>query len=81
MGKIVLLMTFSFDLFGASWAKSVVMTDRIIGCPHQAGVNYPKGQACLQCPFRAKWDRWTGEVLHEWQMSCKKGRGERGQEG
>lgn len=44
--------------------KSVVMTDRVIGCPHEEGVDYPTGQACPQCPFWSYRDRWTGEVLH-----------------
>jgi hypothetical protein len=45
-------------------AKSVVMTDQIIGCPHEAGVDYPEGGVCPQCPFWAHRDRWTGEVVH-----------------
>ena len=45
-------------------AKSVVMTDRIIGCPHEEGVDYPTGQACPLCPFWAYRDRWTGHVIH-----------------
>jgi hypothetical protein len=44
-------------------AKSVVMTDRIIGCPHEEGVDYPEGQACPQCPFWEHRDRWTGDVV------------------
>jgi hypothetical protein len=44
--------------------RSVAMTDRIIGCPHEEGVDYPDGQACPQCPFWANRDRWSGEVLH-----------------
>jgi hypothetical protein len=44
--------------------KSVVMTDRIIGCPHEEGVDYPTGQACPRCPFWSYRERWTGEVLH-----------------
>jgi hypothetical protein len=44
-------------------AKSVVMTDRIIGCPHEEGVDYPDGEVCPQCPFWAYRDRWTGEVI------------------
>jgi hypothetical protein len=44
-------------------AKSIVMTDRIIGCPHEEGVDYPEGQACPQCPFWTRRDRWTGEIL------------------
>ena len=45
-------------------AKSVVMTDRIIGCPHEEGIDYPDGEACPQCPFWAHRDRWSGEVVH-----------------
>lgn len=38
--------------------KSVVMTDRIIGCPHEEGIDYPEGEACPRCPFWANRDRW-----------------------
>ena len=44
-------------------AKSVVMTDRIIGCPHEEGIDY-EGATCPACPFWAGRDRWTGERLH-----------------
>lgn len=44
--------------------KSVVMADRIMGCPHEEGVDYPEGQVCPQCPFWVHRDRWTGEVIH-----------------
>jgi hypothetical protein len=44
-------------------AKSVVMTDRIIGCPHEEGIDYPEGESCPQCPFWANRDRFTGELL------------------
>lgn len=43
--------------------RSVAMTDRIIGCPHEEGVDYPEGQVCPRCPFWARRDRWTGEVV------------------
>ena len=43
--------------------KSVTMTDGIIGCPHEEGVDY-KGPTCPMCPFWANRDRWTGEVIH-----------------
>jgi hypothetical protein len=46
-------------------AKSVVMTDRIIGCPHEEGKDYPEGEKCPRCPFWANRDRWTGEITHE----------------
>jgi hypothetical protein len=45
-------------------AKTIVMADRIIGCPHEEGVDYPDGQKCPSCPFWATRDRWSGAVLH-----------------
>ena len=44
-------------------AKSVVMTDRIIGCPQEEGIDY-EGTTCPACPFWAGRDRWTGERPH-----------------
>jgi hypothetical protein len=41
---------------------SVVMTDRIIGCPHEKGIDYPDDEVCPQCPFWAHRNRWTGEI-------------------
>jgi len=43
--------------------KSVMMTDGIIGCPHEEGIDYPDGQVCPQCPFWAHRNRWTGEIV------------------
>jgi hypothetical protein len=51
------------DFIQSHGAKSVVMTDRIIGCPHEEGVDYPDGGVCPQCPFWATRDRWTGDVV------------------
>ena len=45
-------------------AKTVVTADRIIGCPHEEGTDYPEGQVCPRCPFWAHRDRWSGEVVH-----------------
>jgi hypothetical protein len=45
-------------------AISVAMTDRIIGCPHESGIDYPEGQSCPLCPFWAGRNRWTGEIEH-----------------
>jgi hypothetical protein len=42
---------------------SVVMTDRIIGCPHEEGIDYPDGASCPQCPFWAGRDRFTHERI------------------
>ena len=47
--------------------KSVVMTERIIGCPHEEGIDYEgatEGATCPVCPFWAGRDRWTGKRLH-----------------
>ena len=44
-------------------AKSVVTTERIIGCPHEEGIDYPEGQVCPQCPFWAHRDRWSGDMV------------------
>jgi hypothetical protein len=44
-------------------AKSVVMAERIIGCPHEEGIDY-EGATCPVCPFWAGRDRWTSERLH-----------------
>jgi hypothetical protein len=42
-------------------ARSVVMTDRIIGCPHEEGIDY-EGETCPACPFWAGRDRWAGST-------------------
>ena len=51
------------DFIQRHGAKSVVTIDRIIGCPHEEGVDYPLGEKCPQCPFWANRDRWTGEMV------------------
>ena len=45
-------------------AKSVVMADRIIGCPHEERNDYPEGEKCPLCPFWLNRDRWSGEIKH-----------------
>ena len=42
---------------------TVAMPDRIIGCPHEEGIDYD-GPVCPDCPFWANHDRWTGEAIH-----------------
>jgi hypothetical protein len=44
----------------AAGSRSVVMTDRIIGCPHEEGIDYPGST----CPTLAGWERRTGKRLH-----------------
>lgn len=45
-------------------AKSVGMLDRIVGCPHEEGIDYPEGHSCPLCPFWAGRNRWTGRSEH-----------------
>ena len=41
---------------------SVSMVDRIIGCPHEEGIDHPNGESCPQCLFWRGRDRFTGEI-------------------
>ncbi|MCP5094113.1 MAG: hypothetical protein GY943_01025 [Chloroflexi bacterium] len=42
----------------------VGMVGRIIGCPHQEGIDYPEGKTCPECTFWQGRDRWTGELYN-----------------
>lgn len=46
-------------------ALTVVTTDRIIGCPHEEGIDYPEGTSCPECPYWEGRDRWTGELEND----------------
>ena len=43
---------------------SVTMFDRIIGCPHEEGIDYPEGEACPECPYWSGRDRFSGEAIN-----------------
>ena len=43
--------------------KDTVNYDRIIGCPHEEGIDYPMGRTCPRCPFWAGIDRFTHEPI------------------
>lgn len=43
--------------------KDTIGYDRIIGCPHEEGIDYPIGRVCPQCPFWAGIDRFTHEPI------------------
>jgi hypothetical protein len=49
---------------GDQGAKTVVVADRVIGCPHEEGIDYPDGEKCPKCPVWATRDRWSGNVVH-----------------
>jgi hypothetical protein len=40
-------------------AQTVVISEGIIGCPHEEDIDYPKGEVCPECPFWANRDRWA----------------------
>jgi hypothetical protein len=43
--------------------KHTTTPDRILGCPHQEGIDYPMGRTCPRCPFWAGIDRFTHEPI------------------
>jgi hypothetical protein len=49
-------------IFERHGVKSVAMTDRIIGCPHEEGTDYD-GPTCPLCPYWAGRDRFTHEMI------------------
>jgi len=53
-----------YNFIKSNNVKSVAMTDRIIGCPHEEEIDYPKGTWCPKCEFWHGRDRWTGNLEH-----------------
>lgn len=53
------------EFYTAHGVARVVTTDRIIGCPHQQGIDY-EGRWCpdAACTFWVGVERWTGETEH-----------------
>jgi len=47
------------QFFKAHKAHEIVRSDRITGCPHEEGVDYPLGETCPECPFWTETDRFT----------------------
>jgi hypothetical protein len=45
------------EFFAANPTRSLVLSDGILGCPHDEGVDYPEGAACPHCPFWSERDR------------------------
>ena len=43
------------QFFAKYGVKNVVITDGVIGCPHEEGIDFPDGQDCPFCPF------WKGK--------------------
>lgn len=57
MGEQILALLAAHDV------RSVAMVDRIIGCPHEEGIDYPDGAVCPRCPYWAGRDRWIDELI------------------
>jgi hypothetical protein len=51
------------DFIESHGVLSVIMTDGIIGCPHQQGIDYV-GEWCPMCEFWRGRDRFTGQQMH-----------------
>jgi hypothetical protein len=49
------------DFLKRSGVRDTVSNDRIMGCPHEEGIDYPLGEVCPLCPFWADIDRFTHE--------------------
>jgi hypothetical protein len=49
------------DFIKRHHAVETVTNDRLLGCPHEEGIDYPLGQVCPHCPFWANLDRHTLE--------------------
>lgn len=50
--------------FRENGVRSVALPTKILGCPHQEGIDYPEGESCPQCPFWKNRDRFTDEMIH-----------------
>jgi hypothetical protein len=51
------------EFVSVNGAKSVVVADGILGCPHEEGTDYPLGERCPKCSYWQHRDRFTGETL------------------
>ncbi len=38
--------------------RSLIMVEKIFGCPHEEGIDYPEGESCPMCPFWKDRDRF-----------------------
>lgn len=51
------------DWLHSQGIKETLDYGRIIGCPHEEGIDYPMGRSCPRCPFWAGIDRFTHEPI------------------
>lgn len=56
----IVVQTAIIKIIDRSEAKTVTAVDKIIGCPHEEGIDYPEGKECPECPFWHGRDRFAG---------------------
>lgn len=39
--------------------RTLIMVEKIFGCPHEEGIDYPAGEKCPLCPYWATHDRYS----------------------
>ena len=39
--------------------RSLIMMEKIFGCPHEEGIDYPVAESCPRCPFWKGRDRFA----------------------
>jgi hypothetical protein len=49
------------DFIQAHSVHRVAIVDKIIGCPHEEGIDYPLGEVCPHCPYWIGRDRWSDQ--------------------
>ncbi len=59
------------EFFRINGVVRVAELPRIIGCPHEEGIDYPVGQSCPHCPYWENRDRWTGRSIADERSSSQ----------
>lgn len=49
------------DFIARHQAAETISDGRVLGCPHEEGIDYPAGEECPRCPFWANLNRFTLE--------------------
>ncbi|NQY34936.1 MAG: hypothetical protein HRT37_08230 [Alteromonadaceae bacterium] len=52
------------DFLKENDVKTVSLIDTIFGCPHEAGIDYPRGGYCPECKYWIGRDRLSHELIH-----------------
>jgi len=50
--------------FQENTVQETAVSDRILGCPHEEGIDYPVGGLCPKCPFWWNVNRFTHEPIN-----------------